>query len=185
MPVTRVRKEELVAQYVEILKNSGGFAIVNTQGVSVGKIETLRKKIYEVGGEYLVTKNTLLTKALEQAGWAIPEESLVGPTAVAFGTDNFPGVAKAVLDFIKEEDLDEMMKIEGGVMGGQDILNAADVKAVSELPTLPELQAQIIGLIVTPSRNIVTILNNAESGVVNVLQAWLDKDSDGDDEDAA
>jgi len=184
LPVTRARKEELVAQYVEILENSNGFAIVNSQNMSVGKVEALRKKVYEAGGQYVVTKNTLLTKALEQAGWAIPEDNLVGPTAVAFGSDNFPGVAKAVLAFIKDENLDEVMQIEGGVMGGQDILNAADVKAVSELPTLPELQAQIIGLIVAPSRNIVTILNNAESGVVNVLQAWLDKNADGD-EDAA
>jgi len=181
LPISRVRKEELVAQYVEILGNSNGFAIVNSQGMSVGKVEALRKKIYEVGGEYVVTKNTLLTKALEQAGWVIPEENLVGPTAVAFATDNFPGVAKALLAFIKEENLDEVMEIEGGVMGGQEILSADGVKAISELPTLPELQAQIIGLIVAPSRNIVTILNNAESGVVNVLQAWLDKDADGDD----
>lgn len=185
MPTTRARKEELVAQYVEILENSSGFAIVNSQGMAVGKVEELRKKVYEAGGQYLVTKNTLLTKALEQAGWAVPAENLVGPTAVAFATDDFPSVAKAVLTFIKDEKIDELMEIEGGVMGGQDILNAADVKAVSELPSLPELQAQIIGLIVAPSRNIVTILNNAESGVVNVLQAWLDKDSDGDDEDAA
>ncbi len=185
MPITRERKEELVAQYVEILEQSNGFAIVNSQNMSVGKVEALRKKIYEAGGKYVVTKNTLLTKALEQAGWTVPEEHLVGPTAVAFGVENFPGVAKAVLEFIKDENLAEVMKIEGGVMGGQDILSAADVKAVSELPTLPELQAQIIGLLVSPSRSIVTILNNAESGVVNVLQAWLDKDADGGDENAA
>jgi large subunit ribosomal protein L10 len=110
---------------------------------------------------------------------------LTGPTAIAFGIDNFPGVAKAVLKFIDDENLDEVMKIDGGVMGGAEVLDPAAVKAVSELPSLPELQAQIIGLIVSPSRSLVTILNNAESGVVNVLQAWLDKDADGGDEDAA
>lgn len=182
MPITRERKEELVAQYVEILENSNGFAIVASRGMSVSKVQELRKKIYEAGGQYMVTKNTLLTKALEQAGWQIPGDALSGPTAVAFGIENFPGVAKAVLDFIKNEDLDEKMEVQGGVMGGQEVLDAAGVKAVSDLPSLPELQAQIIGLIVSPARSIVTILNNAESGVVNVLQAWLDKD---DNEDAA
>ena len=95
LPVTRERKEELVAQYVEILEQSNGFAIVNSKGMPVGKVQALRKKIYDAGGKYMVTKNTLLTKALEQAGWAVPEESLVGPTAVAFGIENFPGVAKS------------------------------------------------------------------------------------------
>lgn len=185
MPITRERKEELVAQYVEILEQSNGFAIIASQGMSVSKVQQLRGKIYEAGGKYVVTKNTLLTKALEQAGWAVPEENLSGPTAIAFGMENFPGVAKAVLQFIKDEDLDERMEVQGGVMGGEEILDASSVKAISELPSLPELQAQIIGLIVAPSRNIVTILNNAESGVVNVLQAWLDKDKDGSEEDAA
>lgn len=186
LPITRTRKEELVAQYVEILEQSNGFAIVNSQGIAVSKVQQLRKKIYDAGGQYMVTKNTLLTKALEQAGWVIPEDALIGPTAVAFGVENFPGVAKAVLEFIKEEKLEEVITIDGGVMGGQDILDAAAIKAVSELPTLPELQAQIIGLIIQPAQNIVNILHNAESGVVNVLQAWLDKDADGgDEEDAA
>ncbi|MGJ3240046.1 MAG: 50S ribosomal protein L10 [Anaerolineae bacterium] len=178
MPITRARKEELVAQYVEILEQSNGFAIVSAQGMSVGRVEQLRKEIYKAGGQYVVAKNTLLTKALEEAGWDVPEESLKGPSAVVFGMDNFPGVAKAVLNFIKDENLGEVMEVQGGVMSGEGVLSANDVKAISDLPSLPELQAQIIGLIVAPSRNIVTILNNAESGVVNVLQAWLDKDGD-------
>lgn len=186
LPITRARKEELVAQYVELLEQSSGFAIVSSQGMAVSKVQALRKKIYDAGGKYVVTKNTLLRTALEQAGWEVPTENLTGPTAVAFGLENFPGVAKAIFEFIKDEVLDEKMAVQGGVMGGKEVLNAASVKAVSELPSLPELQAQIIGLLVSPSRNLVTILNQAESGVVNVLQAWLDKDSDGgEEEDAA
>jgi large subunit ribosomal protein L10 len=180
LPISRERKEELVAQYVELLGQSNGFAVIAAKGMSVPKIEQLRKKVYDAGGKYVVAKNTLLKIALEQAGWDIPEDALLGPTAVAFGVENFPGVAKAILEFIKDENLDEKMEIQGGVMAGEGVLNAADVKAVSDLPSLPELQAQIIGLIVSPAQNIVTILNNAESGVVNVLQAWLDKDNDGD-----
>ena len=184
MPITRVRKEELVAQYKELLEQSNGFAVIASQGMKVSKVEALRGKIYEAGGQYMVAKNTLLRIALEQAGWEVPTDLLEGPTAVAFGLENFPGVAKAVLKFIDDEDLDEKMEVQGGVMG-TDLLSSADVKAISDLPTLPELQAQIIGLIVQPSQQIVTILQNADSGVVNVLQAWLDKDSDNDEEGAA
>lgn len=186
MPISRERKEELVAQYVELLGQSNGFAIISSEGISVPKTQQLRKKIYDEGGKYLVAKNTLFRIALEQAGWDIPTEVLTGRTAVAFGMENFPGVAKAVIKFIDDEDLEEKMEVQGGVMGGTDVLDAAGVKTVSELPTLPELQAQIIGLLVQPSQNLVNILYNAEAGVVNVLQAWLDKDSDDSgDEDAA
>jgi large subunit ribosomal protein L10 len=183
LAITRERKEELVASYVNLLEESNGFAIVKVKGLSVGRVENLRRKIREAGGAYVVAKNTLITKALEQTGWTIPEELLAGPNAIVFGGENFPGVSKALLAYLKDEDIsEELVTVSGGVMG-TDIVDGAGIKAVSELPTLPELQAQIIGLIVQPSRNIVNILQQADSGVVNVLQAWLDKD--GDDGEAA
>lgn len=175
MPITRERKEELVAQYVELLQNSTGFAVVASAGMEVKKVQELRKKIDEAGGTYIVTKNTLLRIALEQAGWNVPTAALEGPTAVVIAEDNFPGVAKAVLDYVKEGDNAAKMSVKGGVMGGKEVLNAAGVEAVSTLPTLLELQAQIIGLIIAPAQAMVNILNSAESGVVNVLQAWLDE----------
>lgn len=185
MPIKRARKEELVAEYVEMLSDSNGVALVQTRGLSVPRVQALRGKIREAGGKYVVAKNTLLTKALEQAGWAIPEELLQGPNAIIFGMENFPGVAKAVLDFAKDEAIDvEKLNVTGGILGGQEILDSADVKDVSELPTLPELQAQIIGLIIQPAQNLVNILHNAESGVVNVLQAWLDKEQQDEGEAA-
>jgi large subunit ribosomal protein L10 len=175
LPITRERKEELVAQYVELLQNSTGFAVIASAGMEVKKVQELRKKIDEAGGTYIVTKNTLLRIALEQAGWNVPTAALEGPTAVAIADDNFPGLAKAVLDYVKEGDNATKMNVKGGVMGGKEVLNAAGVEAVSTLPTLPELQAQIIGLIIAPAQAMVNILNSAESGVVNVLQAWMDE----------
>jgi large subunit ribosomal protein L10 len=185
LPITRQRKEEFVALYNELLQVSSGFAIVSTRGLAVNKIEALRRKIKDAGGQYAVTKNTLMTKALEQSGWVVPSALLQEQTAIVFGKDNFPGVAKALLDFIEAEKLEEdKMKVVGGVMGN-DILNADGVKAVSQLPTLPELQAQIIGLIVQPAINLVSILEAADAGIVNVLQALLDKDENKDNGEAA
>lgn len=175
MPISRERKEELVAQYVELLENSNGFAVIASAGMAVSKVQELRKKIDESGGKYIVAKNTLLRIALEQAGWSVPTAALEGPTAVAFGVENFPNVAKTILEYVKEGDNSAKMQIKGGVMGGNEILNAAGVEAISNLPTLPEMQAQIIGLIIAPAQSIVNILNSAESGVVNVVQAWLDE----------
>jgi large subunit ribosomal protein L10 len=178
VPISRARKEEQVARYVELLSESTGFAIVSPSNLPVNKIEALRRQVRDAGGEYVVGKNTLVIKALEQAGWVVPQEQLVGQTAVIFGKDAFPDVAKALLAFIEKEKLeDDKLKVIGGVMG-KDVLKSTGVKAVSELPTLPELQAQIIGLIVAPATNIVSILDAANAGVVNVIQALLDKDKD-------
>lgn len=172
MPITRARKEELVAEYKALLDESTGFAIVYADRLSVPRVERIRRAMLDAGGLYVVTKNTLMTKALEQSGWIVPEDLLVGKTAIIFGRDNFPGVAKSLLQLIKDEALDEQIfNIKGGVMGGTQILNPEGVKAASELPTLPEIQSQILGLLVAPSQQLVSVLHAANSGIVNVLQA--------------
>ncbi len=175
MPVNRERKDELVAVLVEYIQKSDGFAVVQTQGMSVAQVEALRNKIRGAGGRYVVAKNTLLTKALEQSEWSVPEELLKGPTAIAFGYRNFPAVAKALLDYVKESNVDpEKFTVTGGVMGGSELLNASGVESVSNLPTLDELRAQLAGLVIAPAQGIVNVINAATAGVVNVIQAYLD-----------
>lgn len=174
MPVSRERKEELVASYVDILNECDGFVTVHTQGLSVSQIQGLRNAVREQNGLYLVAKNTLMRTALENANWIVPEDLLIGPVAIIFGRDNMPGVSKALLKHIEDEAFDEKMTVTGGVMSG-DILDASQVKAVSNLPTLDELRAQLAGMVVAPAQGVVNVLNQATAGVVNVLHAYVDK----------
>lgn len=175
MPVSKERKSEQLEVLVSLIKASDGFAIIRTQGMTVAKVEAVRKRIRDAGGQYAVAKNTLLVKALERCGWKVPTEQLTGPTAIAFGKDNFPGVAKALLAYIKEENPDpNAFAPIGGVMGGKDILNAQRLEAVSNLPTLDELRAQLIGLVIAPATGLVTVLDAANASIVNVIQAYLD-----------
>ena len=178
MPITRTRKKELVASYVDILNESDGFVVVHTQGLSVAQVQGLRNVVREHNGLYLVAKNTLMRKALEEAKWIVPEDLLVGPVAIIFGGDNMPGVSKALLKHIEAEAFEEKMTVTGGIMSG-DVLDAQQVEAVSNLPTLDELRAQLAGLIVSPAQGVVNVLNQATAGVVNVLQAYLDKTEQG------
>ena len=178
MPITRTRKEELVASYVDILNESDGFVVVQTQGLSVTQVQGLRNVVREHKGLYLVAKNTLMRKALEEANWIVPEDLLVGPVAIIFGGDNMPGVSKALLKHIEDEAFEEKMTVTGGIMSG-DVLDAQQVEAVSKLPTLDELRAQLAGLMVSPAQGVVNVLNQATAGVVNVLQAYLDKNEQG------
>ncbi len=178
MPVSRARKKELVAQYVEILNDCDGLVIVQTQGLSVPQIEGMRAAVREQNGQYIVAKNTLIRNALEQANWVVPEDLLEGPVAIIFGRDNMPGVAKAVFKHIKDAEFDDNMRVTGGIMSG-DLLDAQQVEAVSQLPTLDELRAQIAGLMMSPAQGIVNVFQQATGGVVNVLQAYVDKHEEG------
>jgi large subunit ribosomal protein L10 len=178
LPVSRAQKEELVATYVDILNESDGFVVVQTQGLSVSQIQGLRNAVREHDGRYLVAKNTLLKKALEEANWIVPEHLLVGPVAIVFGRDNMPGVSKALIRHIEDENFEEKMQVTGGMMSG-DVLDAQQVDAVSKLPTLDELRAQLAGIVLSPAQGVVNVIHQATGGVVNVLQAYLDKHDEG------
>jgi len=181
VPITRERKDEIVARLVEIIQASDGFAIVQTQGMSVAQVQTLRGKMRQAGGRYVVSKNKLVGKALEECGWVVPQDLLKGPTALVFGYRNFPAVTRALLDYIKETNPEpEKLRAVGGVMGGKDVFQAEGLEAVSNLPTLDEMRAQLIGLVVAPSQGIVNAINAATASVVNVLQAYLDDRNKGD-----
>ncbi len=177
MPISRERKQELVSDYVDMLKECDGFIIVKTQGLSVSQIQGLRNTIREQNGQYIVAKNTLMRKALETADWIVPDDLLVGPIAIIFGRDNMPGVSKALLKHIEDQDFAEKMQVTGGIMTG-DLLDAQQVDAISKLPTLDELRAQLAGLVISPAQGVVNVLHQATGGVVNVLQAYLDKNEE-------
>lgn len=178
MPISKARKQELVARYVDILNESDGFVLVKTQGLTVAEVQGLRNTVREQNGLYAVVKNTLIRKALEQANWIVPEDLLRGPVAIVFGRDNMPGVSRAVIKHIEDENFSEKMQVAGGVMSGE-VLNAQQVDAVSKLPTLDELRAQLAGLVISPAQGVVNALYQATGGLVNVLQAYLDKHQDG------
>jgi len=179
LAISKERKQALVAQYSTLLEQTNGFVIVEYRGLSVPETDILRAQVREAGGLYIVAKNTLFTKALQDRGWPIPDDLLQGPVAVAFGMDNLPGVAKAVLEFTADKTREGKIGVTGGVMTGQ-ILDAKKVSAVSMLPSLDEMRAQLIGLIVAPATGIVSVINAANGQIVNVIQAYLDEKGGGE-----
>jgi large subunit ribosomal protein L10 len=177
LAITRERKEELVKGYGDLLSQATGIVITEYKNISVAQVHSLRDKLREVEGAYVVIKNTLFEIALKEAGWPVPEELLAGQTAVIFGAANFPQVAKMSVSFLK--DFEGFFSIKGGIMAGA-ILSPAQVDAVSNLPSLDELRAQLAGLISQPAAGLVSVVNAVVAGVPQVLQAYVSKHESGD-----
>ena len=114
MAVSKQRKTELVAQYIEQLQQSQGFILSDYRGLSVGDMSDLRRAMRPIGGKLQVVKNRLMLRALQEAKISLPEEWLIGPTAIAFCHDEIPPVAKTLTDAAKNL---ETLHIKGGVMG--------------------------------------------------------------------
>lgn len=165
MPISKSKKEELVAHYVELLESSQGIIITQNQGMSMAEFNAIRAKLREIDSTYAVTKNTLLRLALEQAGMPISADLIQGPIAVAFAHNDLGATAKAVLDLDDEINL----FLVQGAMVGETEYGADGVEALSKLPTMDEARAGLIGLIIAPAANIATLVNTPSSDLVSVI----------------
>ncbi len=172
MAITRQRKDELMAKYVELLKKSDAVFVAEYKGMPVQKLQELRAEARKTGGVVYVTKNTLFLKALAEVGMAAPAEKMKGQLATGFSMGDLPGMAKTMLDYAKKE---ERMKLQGGVLGNK-VLSPQDVETLSKLPNLEQLRAQLIGMISTPARNVAGVIAGSVRQVVNVLDAYAHKD---------
>ena len=115
MAITKQKKEELVTQYIEQLKDSQGVILTDYRGLTVGDMQNIRKAIRPTGGNFHVVKNRLLALALKEVGLSLPEEWLVGPTAIGFCHDEVPPVAKAGYSMVLPKSAvkgDTMAKVE-------------------------------------------------------------------------
>ena len=171
MAITKDRKGELVAQYQDWLKRSEGTFVAEYTGLTVKKLEELRRVVREKGGEFHIAKNTLVKLACKEAGLTVPDALFEGSTAVGFAFEDMAGFAKALTDFARTA---EALKVKGGIMGGH-ALTAEQVKALAELPPLPVLRAQIIGLIQSPASKLARLMVEPGRQMAAVVQAYSAK----------
>lgn len=171
MPISKQRKVELVEQYVEVLQNSSGVIITEYRGLNMPLFDRIRNELRNVGAQYTVAKNTLLKIALEEVGMAVPEDLLVGPVAVGFAGDDFPGTIKTLLSVAKDAEL----LILKGAIAATDVYQESDLKTLSELPTLDELRATLAGMVVQPMSQLISLLVAPQRDVVSVIANYVKK----------
>ena len=111
----------------------------------------------------------------------VPADQLVGQLATGFALDEVPSLAKALTDFLKDE---EDISVKFGILG-EDILTAEEVLALAKLPSLEELRAQILGMIQAPARNVASVVAGGVRQVVNVLDAYAKTEGESEPSEAA
>ncbi len=173
MAISKQRKDDLVAQYTAWVDHSKAVILTEYVGVSMTQIDDLRRKVREAGGEFHIIKNTLGKVAFEKAGMAVPEKLLEGSTAAVFAFKDAAAMAKMVTDYARTS---EFVKVKGGYLDRKAI-TAEDVKALAELPPLPVMRAQLLGMISAPASKLVRTLAEPARQVASVFRAYADKDA--------
>ncbi|OMP67957.1 50S ribosomal protein L10 [Domibacillus epiphyticus] len=143
------KKQALVGEIADKLKNSPSTVIVDYRGLSVAQVTELRKQLRDAGVEFKVYKNTMTRRAAEQAGITGLEEFLTGPNAIAFGSEDVVAPAKILNEFAKKN---EALEIKAGVLEG-NFVSVEEVKALAELPSREGLLSMVLSVLQAPIRN--------------------------------
>lgn len=155
--MTREEKSVAIEQLKDKLKDNQIFYLADTSSMTVAEMSALRRVCFEKGIEIKVVKNTLARKAME----SFPEErnysaifdSLKGTSAILFTqTANLPG--KVIKDIRKDGAARPLLKaayIESAIFVGDDQLDV-----LASLKSKEELVGEIIGLLQSPAKNVVS-----------------------------
>jgi large subunit ribosomal protein L10 len=171
LALSKERKNELVAQYIEQLERGQGIILTDYKGLDVSEMSRIRNALRPIGGQFQVVKNRLLLLALKEVGVSLPDEWLVEPTAVGFCYDEVPAAAKILVDTAKET---KVLRIKGGWMGAAP-LSADQVSDIADLPSREVLLAQALGVINAPASQVVGVIASGIRQIVNVVQAYVEK----------
>ncbi|MBN2980515.1 MULTISPECIES: 50S ribosomal protein L10 [Cohnella] len=144
---------EAKAQEVEAiatkLRESASTVVVDYRGLNVAQVTELRKQLREAGVEFQVLKNSLVSRAAASAELSELDAVLTGPTAVAFSKDDLVAAARILNGFAKKNDA---LQLKGGVVEGRYI-DAAQVKALADLPSREGLLSMLLSVLQAPIRN--------------------------------
>ncbi|HEX8231334.1 MAG TPA: 50S ribosomal protein L10 [Chloroflexia bacterium] len=165
------RKKETVKEMNQLFNRSQVLIFTDYRGLRVSDLNNLRRLLRDKGVEYHISKNTLTTLAARRAGVDEMGTLLDGPTAIAFVGDDIPGAAKVLQDFVRTS---RILTIRGGLAGKQ-ILNADQVSDLTKILPREQYIAKIMGSLNMPVTSLVSVLANTIRGVLNVLNALIDK----------
>ncbi len=172
MAISKELKEVLVDKYKRLISENSAVILTSNSGLSVKEMEGLRKNIREVGGEFLVVKNTLVKRAFDETDTPMPEGGLEGTTAIGATTEDVIGLAKAIVDLSREVDT---FTIKGAIIDG-DVVETTRIRMLADLPPLPVLQSQLLSVLQAPAARVAGVLNGSVRQVVTVIKAYVKKE---------
>ena len=171
MALSRQKKEQVLARYQKWVDNSQAVVLVEYSGVKMADLDAIRAKLRDTGGEFHVVKNTFARKIFEANGMSVPAGYLEKSTAIAFAFTDAAATTKALTEATVKMDA---IKLKGGLLGKQS-LTVAQVRALAELPPLPVVRAQLLGVLQAPASKLVRTLAEPARSLAFVLRAYSDQ----------
>jgi len=160
----RAEKEQLVTELRDKLTAAQSLYYTDFTGLNVKRMTELRRRLKRVGVEYVVIKNTLALRAVNESG--LVGEPLKGPTGLVVGKDPV-AAARVLTEFAKE--FEEKPTVKGGLLQGKKIDNA-QLKRLASLPSREQMLADLAAGMQSP----MAAFGGALNGLLYMFAGALD-----------
>ncbi len=174
--MTKEEKGIIVGELREKFAATPYFYVTDTAGLSVADVNQLRRMCFERGIEYRVFKNTLIFKALETTGTdytSFREKVLKGMSGVMFAGDG-KSPAKLIKDFKKAVGKDKI-RFKGASIDSALFIGEDQLSVLETLKSKNELIGEIIGLLQSPAKNVISGLQSGGQKLAGILQTLAER----------
>jgi large subunit ribosomal protein L10 len=161
------QKAQTIGTLADQLSRAKLVIVTDYRGLKVADLQLLRGNLRPAGAEIHIAKNTLTRIAANNVGVTGLDGLLEGPSALVFAFEDPVQTAKAVSDFVRSS---RILSVKGGVMGDREV-TAADVEAIATLPSREELQAKLLGMLISPMGRTLGVLSGPSRSMVYLLNA--------------
>ncbi|MES2389014.1 MAG: 50S ribosomal protein L10 [Bacteroidota bacterium] len=176
--MTREEKTSVIAELSGKLAENNYFYITDASGMSVADVNAFRRLCFERGIEYKVYKNTLIAKALESTGGDYTEfndKVLRGFSGVLFSKDNGKAPAKLLKEFYKGKP-EKRPALKGASIDSATFIGAENLETLLTLKSREELLGEIIGLLQSPAKNVISALQSGGNKLAGILKTLSEKE---------
>jgi len=161
----RPEKEQRVDELKSKIGGAKALYYTDFSGLNVKSMTELRRRLRKQGVEYVVIKNTLALRAVNESG--LVGERLRGPTGVVVARDPI-AAAKVITDFAKEHD--SRPAVKGGLFEGRP-LDAKQVTKLANMPSREQMLSQLGGYMQAPMTQFATVMNSLLSNFAGAVEA--------------
>ena len=173
--MNKEQKGQVIAELAEKFGNTPNYYFADGTGMSVEKSDNFRRECFKRGFEYVVVKNTLIEKALERNDMSddsFNSTVLKGFTGIIFSEDP-KAPAKLIKEFSKNNN--GLPAFKGAIVDKSYFSGANQLDTLMTLKTKNELIGEVIGLLQSPMKNVVSGLKASGSTIAGVLKTLSER----------
>ena len=167
--MTKEEKGKYIVDLAAELKDANIIYLTDTAELTVEAINTLRRKCFQSNIRLKVVKNTLLEKAMERVegkDFGQLKDTLSGPTSIMFSeVGNVP--AKLIQEFRKKG---AKPVLKGAYINDAVFIGDDQLTMLSSIKSKDEMIGEVIGLLQSPMKNVLSGLNGAGGKIAGILK---------------